>query len=210
LGAGLLVGLLAAAHKPLLLAMGDFLVVGDALEPADVIHVMAGPIDRAAYAVDLYQQGYGRQLLVTGPWSPRLNMTHAEFVGRYALARGVPEADLHVDGSRINSTYSEAMRLRHFLESSPTPIESVIVVSDPHHMWRTRWTYRRVLDMSGVRLQMAPVPFEQSRLQRLWWTDALSVNMVFREYIKIGYYHVRYVYSPESVRGWLVPLDEAF
>jgi uncharacterized SAM-binding protein YcdF (DUF218 family) len=210
LGAGLLAGLLAAAHKPLLLAIGDFLVVGDALQPADVIHVMAGPLDRAAYAVDLYHQGYGEQLLLTGSWSSRLNMTYAEYLGRYALARGVPEADLRFDGTRINSTYAEALRLRHLVESSPTPIESVIVVSDPHHMWRTRWTYRRALDMTGVRLQMAPVPFEQSRHQRRWWTNSLSVTMVFREYIKIGYYYVRYVYSPESVRGWLTVFDEAF
>jgi uncharacterized SAM-binding protein YcdF (DUF218 family) len=202
-----LLGLFLVAHEPILLAVGDYLVVRDELQPADVIHVVSGPLDRADYAIDLYQQGYGQQLFFTGDWSSGLNMTYAQFQREYAVARGVPRADIQFDGGPVNSTYSEALRLRQFLEGSPTPVDSVIIVSDPHHTRRTGWAYGRVLDLPGLDYQLAPVPFEDSRHQRRWWSDALSLQMVTAEYVKTGYYFLRYEYSSGPVQQWLAILD---
>jgi len=49
-------------REPLMFAIGDYLVIHDELKPADVIHVIAGPDDRTDYAIQLYKQGYGKQL----------------------------------------------------------------------------------------------------------------------------------------------------
>ena len=66
----IIVGLLGATlfltHERIFLAVGDFLVVRDKLEPADIIHVIAGEDYRTDYAIHLYQQGYGRLLFFTG------------------------------------------------------------------------------------------------------------------------------------------------
>ena len=54
------------AWRPVLLAIGDYLVVQDELVPADVIDVLSGPDYRVDYAIRLYQQGYGGLLFCTG------------------------------------------------------------------------------------------------------------------------------------------------
>lgn len=195
------------AGEPLLLAAGDFLVVQDQLEPAAVIHVIDGPLERVDYAIQLYQQGYGQVLFFTGDWTPALNTTDALFFKQYALARGVPAEHILLDDGPINSTYSEAVRLRQFLETHPLPVESVLVVSDPHHMRRAAWTYRQVFEGQPLKLLMAPVPFSLSRHHRRWWTDPLSRRMVESEYLKLGFYYLRYQFSCGLIREWLAGFD---
>ena len=49
-----------------LLLIGDFLIVQDSLQPATVIHVIAGEDYRTDYAIQLYKEGYGKTLFFTG------------------------------------------------------------------------------------------------------------------------------------------------
>ena len=46
--------------------LGIFLVVQDVLQPADVIHVIAGEDFRTDYAFRLYKEGYGKTIFFTG------------------------------------------------------------------------------------------------------------------------------------------------
>jgi len=92
------------------------------------------------------------------------------------------------------------------MTGSQTPIRSVIVVSDPYHMRRARWTYRLVLGDS-VKLLMAPVPFELSPYRHEWWTDKESRKMVRHEYSKILYYYLKYRLSWGPLKDWLASLD---
>lgn len=91
--AAILVCLLAAAivlaRRPLLLAIGDFLIVEDALHDADVIHVIAGPDDRTDYAIQLYKQGYARRILFTGGWCTCHSYYHGQHGRERALEQGV-------------------------------------------------------------------------------------------------------------------------
>jgi hypothetical protein len=68
---------------------------------------------------------------------------------------------------------------------------SVVVVSDPFHMRRARWAFRKVLN-DRIELQMAPVPFELTPYQRTWRTDPESRSYVREEYEKFIYYIARY------------------
>lgn len=190
-------------------AIGDFLVVQDKLQPADVIHVISGPDHRTDYGVQLYLRGYGKQLFFTGGWCSEIQGDHAERARMRALAQGVPESAIVTDGVHVTSTYSEALRLQEFVakrSASQAPITSVIVVSDPHHMRRARWTYRHVLG-DGIEVQVAPVPFEQGPYQRRWWTDDLSKMMVRDEYLKLPYYWARYQLNWKPLTKWLASLD---
>lgn len=194
-------------REPILLAIGDLLVVRDELHPADVIHVISGPDYRTDYAIQLHQQDYGRQLFFTGTWCPLIRANHAEHGRERAIEQGVPPQAIAIDGSWVTSTYSEAVKLKEFMAGSQVPIHSVIVVSDPHHMRRVRWTYRHLLG-DQVSLRMAPVPFELSPCQRRWWTSEKSRQVVRDEYLKMVYYYVRYHFSGGPVREWLVSLDQ--
>jgi uncharacterized SAM-binding protein YcdF (DUF218 family) len=190
----------------ILLGIGDFLVVEDKLEPADVIHVIAGPDYRTEYGIQLYKQGYGRQVFFTGGWCSLHNENHGQRGKERAVQQGVPSEAISLNDSKVTSTYSEVVRLREFIAQSQVPIKSVIVVSDPHHMRRARWTYRQVLDHQ-ISIQMAPVPFALSPYRNRWWTDGESRIMVRDEYLKFLYYIARYELSRGGVKEWLASFD---
>lgn len=199
-------GVLLAAHEPVLLAIGDFLAVQDELEPADVIHVIAGPDDRTDHAIQLYKQGYSNVIFFTGGWCDIHGYYHGQHGVERAGAQGVDPQGLAADESPVTSTYDEAVVLKGFLARSPAPVRSVIVVSDPYHMRRVRWTYRKVLG-DEVRVELAPVPFSATTYGRRWWDDPAARKYVTTEYMKLVYYFARYQLELGPIGDWLAGLD---
>jgi len=189
-----------------LMLIGDLLVIQDHLHRADVIHVIAGEDYRTDYAIQLYEQGLGGTLFFTGGWCKTHLYYHGEHAKERSLADGVPPQAIAIDDSEVMSTYMEAERLKEWLVQSPSPIRSIIIVSDPFHMRRARWTYRRVFGES-IEFQMAPVPFELTPYQRIWWKDPHSRRNVRDEYSKLIYYLFRYQYSWGAFREWLASFD---
>ena len=186
--------------------IGNFLVIDDTLQPADVIHVIAGDDYRTEYAIQLYKEGYAQTLFYTGGWCTQHDYYHGEHATEISLAAGIPAASIAIDDSTVTSTYMEAERLKDWIDHSPRPIRSVIVVSDPFHMRRASWTYRWVLG-DKIRVQMAPVPFEETPFKRAWWKDPESRGYVRDEYEKLAYYVLRYKLSWGKLHEWLVSLD---
>jgi uncharacterized SAM-binding protein YcdF (DUF218 family) len=198
--------LMVLFHENLLLAVGDFLIVEDKLHPADVIHVIAGDDYRSDHAIALYKQGYAKVIFFTGGWCKNHGYNHGEHGELIALAQGVPPEAIAYHDSSVKSTYDEALRLKAWIDQSPVPIQTVIVVSDPYHMRRSQWTYRWVLGKE-VQVLMAPVPFEQTPYQRRWWEDEQSKRYVKDEYLKFFYYIARYQLSRGRLQEWLAKLD---
>jgi uncharacterized SAM-binding protein YcdF (DUF218 family) len=193
-------------RTPLLLAIGDFLVIKDYLHPADIIHVISGLDYRSDYGIELMKEGYGNQILFTGPWCSEVQDVHAERGKVRALIQGIAASAIITDTTAIVSTYEEAMRLKVLIDHSPSPVKSVIIVSDAFHMRRAKWTYRQVLG-KDIEIQMAPVPFENTQFHRRWWEDRYSVIMVREEYTKYIYYLLRYGLHWKPLSNWLATFD---
>ena len=189
-----------------LLFVGDFLIIQDRLQPADVIHVIAGEDYRTDYAIQLYKEGYGKTLFFTGGWCNQHQYRHGEHAEQTSLEQGVPPKDIAWDDSTVTSTYMEAEKLKAWIAQSSIPIRSAIVVSDPFHMRRIRWIYKKVFG-KDIQVEMAPVPFSLTPYQRTWWMDWGSRNYVKDEYVKYVYYIVRYRLSAGKFHEWLVSLD---
>ena len=81
--------LLFGAREPILLTVGNFLVIQDRLQPADMIHVIAGPDDRADYAIQLYKQGCGKTIFFTGGWYVSHGYYHGQHGAERAEAQGI-------------------------------------------------------------------------------------------------------------------------
>jgi len=203
----LAVGFLFIIREPFLQTIGDFLIVQDQLSPADVIHVISGENYRAEYGIQLYNQGYGKYLFFTGGWCPYHNINHAQYSKESALAQGISPNAIVTDEAEIDSTYAEAIRLKEWIDLQTQPVNSIMVVSDPHHMRRARWTYRRIFG-DEIKIIMAPVPFEMSMYQRQWWKDAESRSMVKDEYLKFAFYIARHQLSWGKLRDWLANFDK--
>jgi uncharacterized SAM-binding protein YcdF (DUF218 family) len=185
------VALLALFPARVLQGVGDFLIVQDELRNADLIQVAAGPDQRARYAIELYNQGLGEKIFFTGGRCQAQASPEEQRCAALAEREGIARGDIYVDEAGVESTYAEAVRLKVFVENSPEPVRSVIVVSDPHHTRRARWTFRRVLG-DEVSILIAPVPFEATPFQRRWWRDEISRSFVISEYFKILFYFLRY------------------
>ena len=198
--------ILLVFHERWLISLGSFLIVQDNLHSADVIHVIAGEDYRTDYALQLYKQGYAQTLFFTGGWCETHQYHHGKHAEERSLAQGIPSNAIAFDDSSVTSTYMEANYLKEWIAHSPTPIHSVIVVSDPFHMRRVRWTYKKVLGKS-IGVQMAPVPFNWTPYRRRWWTDKISREYVRDEYGKLVYYILRYQISTGKFRDWLASMD---
>lgn len=194
--------MLFVTHEPILLAVGDFLVLQDVLQPADVIHVISGADYRTDYAIQLYKQGYGKQILFTGGWCSIHRYYHGRHGAERAAMQGVASGSIIIDESTVTSTFDEAVLVQKFIAGSPTAVRSVMVISDPYHMRRVRWTYRKILG-DDVLVELAPVPFEATPYQRIWWSDPASRQYVTQEYLKTVYYFARYQLGWD----WLASFD---
>lgn len=100
----------------------------------------------------------------------------------------------------------EAEKLKDWIERNSYSVQSIIVVSDPFHMRRARWAYRRVFD-DKVQIQMAPVPFGLTPYELTWWKDVESQEYVRDEYFKLVFYLFRYQFSWGFFKDWLASFD---
>lgn len=187
--------------------IGDFLIIQDPLKPADVIHVIAGEDFRTDYAFQLYKEGYGKVVFFTGGWCDIHLQDHGVRARERARLQGVPWDSIASDDSAVMSTYMEAERLKKWIESRPTPVRSIIVVSDPFHMRRARWTYQKIFG-NTVKIEMAPVPFKLTPYQGTWWKDTESKKYVEQEYLKLVFYLFRYQSRWGFFRDWLSAFDK--
>jgi uncharacterized SAM-binding protein YcdF (DUF218 family) len=199
---GLLLGL-SIFKEEIQTAIGNFLIVEDNLYPADVIHVIAGDDSRTEYAIQLYQQGFARKIFFTGGWCTQHGYYHGEHGLQLALAGGVPLEDIAYDDTAVLSTFDETVLLKNYLASNLPSAQSVIVVSDPFHMRRTRWINDLVFG-NQVKTIMQPVPFDQTPFKQEWWTDKPSRAYVREEYTKMFYDLFRYKLGWD----WLAFLDK--
>jgi uncharacterized SAM-binding protein YcdF (DUF218 family) len=207
-GCLVLVGsLLYMFHTSILLAIGNFLIVQDPLQPADVIHVISGLDHRTYYGIQLFKQGYGKYLFFTGGWCAEIQGVHADRSTQLSIEQGIPTDAIRADSYQVTSTFQEAERLKLWIDQTHTPVHSIMVVSDPHHMQRARWAYQQVFG-NDVKLIMAPVPFDQTPYHQRWWEDDASRSMVREEYIKIIYYYARYKFSWGPLKEWLASFDK--
>ncbi len=101
----LLTGAIYGRREAILRAIGAYLVVQDDLQPADVIHVIAGEDDRTDHAIQLYKQGYSRRILFTGGWCVFHQYYHGEHGRAVAMAQGVPDEAIAMDDTFVTSTY---------------------------------------------------------------------------------------------------------
>ncbi len=188
----LLFAVFLLAREPILLGVGKFLVVRDELQPASLIHVLGGDVERIDYGIELYKGGFGKKILFTGGRVelPLVNVTYSRLARAYAESKGVPAEDILPDESSATSTFEEVLELQEILKNDPS-LQTLIIVSSPYHLRRARWIFEKGLN-NRVALHFAPVPFEKSRHKQRWWTEELSLQAVVNEYLKLPFYILKY------------------
>lgn len=138
----------------------------------------------------LYAAGYAPRILLTGieQGDPLVRPAYLEWRAAFLVAHGVP-ADVMLFDSRSANSWEESRNTLALMQQKGW--HSVLVVSDPPHMRRLSWVWRKVFADSGMmfRLIASPMPGWDAEL---WWHNEKSAQFVLMELIKLGYYLVTY------------------
>jgi uncharacterized SAM-binding protein YcdF (DUF218 family) len=179
------------------------LVVRDETGQADAIMVLSGAseyVERTRHAAELFKRGLAPKIILTndnlqGGWNSE-QQRNPFFIEREAeeLRRaGVPAAHIEALWEPVAGTYDEAARLRAY--AAEHRLRSVLIVTSAYHSRRARWTMRRVLRESGVRVALAPVETGGrggTPAPLTWWLSLRGWRSVAPEYPKLIYYRLRY------------------
>jgi uncharacterized SAM-binding protein YcdF (DUF218 family) len=111
---------------------------------------------------------------------------------RVLLACGVPREKIVVLAGQARSTYDEALALAEHLAAAPK--QRLLVVTNGYHTRRARWIFSRVLGGEAQRLTLISTPTEEFQPDA-WWQDEKGFSIILGEYLKLGFYGLRY--------GWL-------
>ena len=187
-------------REPILSEVGDFLVVSDSLETADVIVVLAGHQDgRCLKAAELFLQG----------WSPRIVITKGNYphgieqLKRYGIREleshkkcaailkflKIPKGAIEIIEGYNTSTADEAQKLRRYMQHQG--LRRLIVVTSNFHTRRSRLLFRRVLKGTGT-ITVVPAASDYQFDPDQWWTRRRDSKVLLWEYQKLIFYTLRY------------------
>jgi uncharacterized SAM-binding protein YcdF (DUF218 family) len=175
-----------------------WLVVSDDLPHADTAIALAGGEgERLLAAIELYRQKTVDRILIVGPKSPILKvytgekgLSQGEAKRRIAVKKGVREEDALLELG-ATSTYEEAQStVDRAVREGWT---SVIVVTSPMHTRRSRATFRKLLEGTGIDVYMHHLELDRSSQDpEDWWNREGDTMAVFTETVKLGFYAKNY------------------
>jgi uncharacterized SAM-binding protein YcdF (DUF218 family) len=180
-----------------LAGIGDFLVIRDQLEPADIIYILNGdPTVRPYHAAELFGQGLAPKVVIARAedsigvqFGAYPNVTDSNLIILKKL--GVPETQL-VELRRdpgVSTTFDEAIALRDYCRQHS--VRKVIVVTSDLHSRRARFVIRRVLSGMPVTVMLSPIADRKYGATN-WWRIEDGVIGCQNEYVKLLYYHLKY------------------
>ncbi len=148
---------------------------------ADVIIVLGGESEtRAPRCMELFRQGAAQTVLVSG--------SDGELVRQRLIAGGIPEAAISVEGVSDSTRENAQFASRLLAERK---VRRALLVTSRYHTRRALTTFR--FYSPGV--QFFPVA-----AQHIWETYPAPLRdraiSILREYVKIGWYFLRYGISP--------------
>lgn len=177
----------------------DFLNISTAPKQADCIFVLAGRQQRKVFGIQLWQQGYAPELILSigrFEWRKFYQLGLTRDGGLKAMVDQTPPVRRHFF-VRMNQqtascgwvqpgwlgTWREARAVAALLKADP--IQSLMVISDAVHLRRVAVAFRQAF--RGRRLQLAFVAVDDTGLpaeRHSWWRQRQSCSYVVKELFK--------------------------
>jgi uncharacterized SAM-binding protein YcdF (DUF218 family) len=178
----LLLALIYAGRHLWLREIGEFLVVSDAPQNADIAVVLAGDGfgRRILKAAELVRQGYVPRVLVDGPRG-MYGFDEASLAIRFAVDQGAPREIFIPLVMRARSTMAEARAVDEELRKRNA--HTVLIVTSNYHTRRARAVFRRY-GSRDIRYFIIAAPDEDFSPEN-WWTTRDAQKVVFFEYAKL-------------------------
>lgn len=195
--AALCLSILALSSGRVLASLGDFLVLSQPLEHADLIYVFAGDFwgSRVLLGANLGSKG----------WAPRVILSGGRYMDSYAcdlsvdfaVQHGYPRSLFIPIRLHAQSTVEEALAMGPVFHRLGA--RHIILVTSNFHSRRAAEVFRLYLPEFDFRMEGAPDPVFDPHS---WWKKPRQRHLLFSEYEKIaGTYLVRFhLLSAERLR----------
>ncbi|MBK8316636.1 MAG: YdcF family protein [Acidobacteria bacterium] len=154
------------------------LIRRDPVDKADLIVALGGDArcNRERRAVELYRQGLGSRVVVSGiqyAWG----FHSADAAKRYVVSLGVPESDVLAIRESTN-TRSEARILRRMMQENGW--KTAIIVTSPYHSRRAMYTFEKI--NPDYRFISSPYePMAGDWQPERWWAHRMYVGLTVKE-----------------------------
>ena len=152
---------------------GQWLVVNQEPQNADIIIVLSGGEERMEVASRLLDEGYSNTILLTNVYgfSPQAisDMESNE------------SAEVIYRDDQSTSTLASAKYSRKMMEE--TKLKSALIVSSEYHMRRVKMNFERTFKGTGYELTY--IASDSHYQPQRWWADEYSFSVTGSEYIKM-------------------------
>jgi uncharacterized SAM-binding protein YcdF (DUF218 family) len=177
---------------------GQYLIVNEPLEKADVLVVLAGAeVERWLEAADLYREGYAPHLLLSpgyeDPLGSELRARGIRYprpidVHRDAIVQlGVPAQAIEIMPLGYDNTAAEAAGVRAIAPGRGW--RRLIVVTSKYHTRRVRFAFERELRDTGIDIQVRGSRYDRATPDR-WWSKRSDLRFVISELQKLIAYRL--------------------
>ena len=178
---------------------GHFLIVDEALEPADAILVLAGArMVRWLEGVELYREGLAPNVIISPgiiePAEVELRRRGIDFPSEADLVKnamvqlGVPSTALTIiPATWLDNTADEATATKQLARERGWT--SLIVVTSKYHTRRTRFAFRREFTDTAIRIQVRGSRYDDAKPDG-WWRSRADLRYVILELQKLAAYRL--------------------
>ncbi|MDO4684679.1 MAG: YdcF family protein [Candidatus Saccharibacteria bacterium] len=129
-----------------------------------IVAVSGGDTDaRTQEAIELYHRGWASTVVFSGAAADTSGPSNAEAMRRYAIARGVPESAILVEGSSKTTRENAQLSRELFVKNKLT---RVILVTSAYHQRRASIEFRAV---AGDAVTVINHPVAKDRQWSYWW-----------------------------------------
>ena len=175
--------LLSACSYGFFLNIGQWLTPAEIPGKADVVICLSGGLDdsRIDKAISLLADGLASKIVVT-----------TEESYQELLRKKVDPGKISKANWSAKSTYEEGLLVKGLLGGN---IKSAMVVTDPFHLYRARWTFRHIFSHESIIFSF--ISSDAPSLQGFWWSNPNSRLFVLSELPKVVYYWIWY-----GLLGW--------
>jgi uncharacterized SAM-binding protein YcdF (DUF218 family) len=191
---------LTSYRVPLLMRLGEYLIVEHKARKADLIVCLGGRgMENALAAVDAYNKGLAPYIFRAKELEPDgldyLRQRVQGYPTDFDLFRlivqgfGIPEEVIFSSEDRADSTIDEARLVRKLVHDRG--VRSLILISTLTHSRRAWLTFKNVFEDDDIEIISLPSHYQLFD-PKDWWTKRKYAKEVILEYQKLMYYKFAY------------------
>lgn len=151
---------------------GDFLVVNEKPEMADVIVVLSGEeLARMDKAIFLYKKGFADTIILSNARHKRMLEIAEKEIPSNSIIKETSAAST-IDNAKFTSELIEDFNFK-----------KVIVISSDYHMRRVKINFDRVMKNKDITIKYVSSDSPYNHLH--WWSSKHDVGITLNEYIKL-------------------------